>query len=171
MALKYLKNTKVNIDNVLIMTGNFNIRNSNWDPNFLHHSIHRDTLIDVADFFLLELSKLTNCILTRYLDNQHDSNLVIDLMFLKLEPLEHNNYSIYSDWHLISDHVLLTVNIAIFKEFVQSKRHILVKNSKEEDKFIIELIKATKRLNTEDIQSKEVLKHIIQIFAKYIGQI
>jgi len=69
MALKYLKDTKVNIDNVLIMTGNFNIRDSSWNPYFWYCSIHRDTLIDVADSFHLELSKPTNCISTRYLDN------------------------------------------------------------------------------------------------------
>jgi len=28
MALKYLKNTEVNIDNILVMTGDFNIRDS-----------------------------------------------------------------------------------------------------------------------------------------------
>ena len=28
LALKYFKNTEVNINNVLIMTGNFNIRDS-----------------------------------------------------------------------------------------------------------------------------------------------
>ena len=28
LALKYLENTKVNINNVLIMTGDFNIRNN-----------------------------------------------------------------------------------------------------------------------------------------------
>ena len=31
-ALKYLKDTEVNIDNVLIMTGDFNTRDSLWDP-------------------------------------------------------------------------------------------------------------------------------------------
>jgi len=76
IALKYLKNIEVNIDNILIMTDNFNIRNSSWDPNFLHYSIHRNTLIDVADSFLLELSEPTNCIPTRYLDNQYNSNSV-----------------------------------------------------------------------------------------------
>jgi len=34
LALKYLKDTEVNINNVLIMTGNFNIRDCSWDPNF-----------------------------------------------------------------------------------------------------------------------------------------
>ena len=51
MALKYLKDTEVNINNVLIMTGDFNIRDCSWDHNFLHHPIHKDTLINIADFF------------------------------------------------------------------------------------------------------------------------
>jgi len=32
MVLKYLKDIEVNIDNILIMTGDFNIRDSLWDP-------------------------------------------------------------------------------------------------------------------------------------------
>ena len=38
MALKYLKNTEVNIDNIIVMTGDFNIRDSLWDSSFSHHS-------------------------------------------------------------------------------------------------------------------------------------
>ena len=48
-ALKYLKNTEANINNALIMTGDFNIKDSLWDPNYPHHSIHSDSLIDFAD--------------------------------------------------------------------------------------------------------------------------
>jgi len=33
-ALKYFKNTEVNLNNILIMTGDFNIRDCLWDPNF-----------------------------------------------------------------------------------------------------------------------------------------
>jgi len=36
-TLKYLKNTKVNIWNLLIMTGDFNIRDSLWDSSFPYH--------------------------------------------------------------------------------------------------------------------------------------
>jgi len=37
-ALKYLKDTEVNINNVLLMTGDFNIRDSLWDPSFTFYS-------------------------------------------------------------------------------------------------------------------------------------
>ena len=60
MALKYLKNTEANISNILIIIEDFNIRDSSWNPNFLYHSIHSDTLMDVANSLYLELSRLTN---------------------------------------------------------------------------------------------------------------
>jgi len=50
LALKYLKDTEVNI-NILIMTRDFNIRDSFWDPYFPYYSIHRNTLFDIADSF------------------------------------------------------------------------------------------------------------------------
>ena len=69
-ALKYLKDTEVNINNILIMTGNFNIRDCSWNPNFLFHSIHKDIPLDIVDSFHLEMSELTNHIFTRYSNNQ-----------------------------------------------------------------------------------------------------
>jgi len=50
MTLKYLKNTKANINNVLIMTDNFNnIRDSSWDPLFPNHSVYNNTLTYIAN--------------------------------------------------------------------------------------------------------------------------
>jgi len=49
--LKYLKNTEVNIPNLLIMTGDFNIRDSIWDLSFPHHSAISDNLMIIADSF------------------------------------------------------------------------------------------------------------------------
>ena len=69
MALKYLKDTKVNISNVLIMIEDFNIRNSFWDSNFLYHSSHKDFLFKITDSFSLELSKPIEFFPTRYSDN------------------------------------------------------------------------------------------------------
>ena len=38
------------------MTEDFNIKDDSWNPNFLYYSIHRDTLMDIADSLHLELS-------------------------------------------------------------------------------------------------------------------
>jgi len=46
-ALKYLKDTEVDIYNVLIITGNFNIRDSLWDLLYSYYSTHSDFLIDI----------------------------------------------------------------------------------------------------------------------------
>ena len=42
-ALKYLKDTKVNIDNILIMIKDFNIRDSFWNPSYPYHSSYKNT--------------------------------------------------------------------------------------------------------------------------------
>jgi len=67
-ALKYLKDTEANIDNVILITGNFNTRDSLWDSSFLFHSSIGDDLIIIADSFNLSLSSPTNSCPTRYSD-------------------------------------------------------------------------------------------------------
>jgi len=82
IALNYLKDTEANINNVLIMTGNFNIRDSFWDPLFPNYLTYSDILTDIADFLNLGISSTMVQVPTRYADNLNDSNSVIDLMFL-----------------------------------------------------------------------------------------
>ena len=94
MALKYLKNTEANIHNVLIMTGDFNIRDSNWNQNYPFHSVYNDLLLDIANAFNLSLSHPTHFFSTRYVDNSENSNLIIYLMFLQPNTLKLNNHSI-----------------------------------------------------------------------------
>ena len=81
-VLKYLKDAKVNISNLLIMTSNFNIRDNIWDLSFPHHSAFSDDLMIVANSFNLELLFPTHNVLTRYSDSDSGSNLVINLIFL-----------------------------------------------------------------------------------------
>ena len=94
-TLKYLMDTEVNISNLLVMTGDFNIRDSIWDPSFSHHSSISDNLMIITDSFNLELSIPTNQVLTRYLDMVGEANSVIDLMFLQSGSNELNNHSIH----------------------------------------------------------------------------
>jgi len=119
-ALKYLKDTEVNIENVLLMTGNLNIRDSLWDSAFPFHSSVSDDLIIIADSFNLSLSTLTNPYPTRYSDTARESNLVIDLMFLCCGSYELDRHSIYPGSHLSSDHAPLSIEIPIIEEVIQS---------------------------------------------------
>ena len=170
-ALKYLKDTEANINNILIMTGDFNIRNSIWDLNFLYHSMHSNLLTDIVDSMNSCLSRPANPVSSRYLDNRNNSNLVIDLMFLRQDLLEFNNHIIYPDWRLSSDHASLTVSITIIEEHIQTRKHTLVKNSKEEEEFIKELTKVITKLNTENISDEEMLEQTLQIFANNINRL
>ena len=81
-TLKYLKDTEVNLSNLLIMADDFNIRDSFWDPAFSHHSHLCDNLLIVANSFNLELLRPTNNVPTRYSDSDSGSNSTINLIFL-----------------------------------------------------------------------------------------
>jgi len=148
------------------MIGDFNIRNSSWNPNFLYYSIYRDTLINIVDSLNLKLSKPINCVLTRYSDNQQDSNSVTNLILFRSESSKHNSYFIYLEWRLILDYISLTVNIAIFEKHVQTKKHTIVKDNKEEENFINKLINTIKRLSMENILLK-AFEYIMHTFANH----
>jgi len=82
MALKYLKDTEANINKILIMTGDFNIRDSFWDPLFPNNSIHSNMLTNIADSLSLCISSATIQVPIRYADNPNNLNSVINLIFL-----------------------------------------------------------------------------------------
>ena len=82
IALYFLYQNIVNLDNMVIMTGNFNIRDSNWDSYVYHYSIHTDDLITIIDSLGLEFSSSSNPGPTGFMNNPQDSNSGIDLIFL-----------------------------------------------------------------------------------------
>jgi len=74
-ALQVLCNNTRNIGSTVVITGDFNIRDSDWDPNIQYHSIHMEDLMSIADSLDLELATPINPGPTRFADNQRDSNL------------------------------------------------------------------------------------------------
>ena len=121
-ALKYLKDIEANIDNVLVMTRDFNIRDSLWNTSFPHHSSISDDLLIIADSFNLALSSLTDPYPTRYSNTAGESNSTIDFMFLQYGSSDINQHSIYPDWYLTSDHALLSITISIVDEVVNTSK-------------------------------------------------
>ena len=117
-ALKYLKDTEVNIDNILLMTGDFNIRDSLWDSSFPFHSSISDDLITIADSFNLALSTPINSCPTGYSNTTGEANSIIDLMFLCYGSSKLNHHFILPESHLSSDHAPLSIDIPIYKEVI-----------------------------------------------------
>ena len=137
------------------------IRDSSWNPLFLFHSIYSDLLTNIADSLDLILSNLTNQVPTKYSDNVNNANSIINLIFFKLNFLKIDNYTIYSELWYLSDYTLLTVNIFIIENFVSEKWCTIIKNSKEEDKLIAELIEAIKKIDTEQLSNKVSLELVV----------
>ena len=152
LALKYLKDTEVNINNILLMTGNFNIRDSLWDPSFPFHSSISDDLIMIADSFNLSLSSPINPCPTRYSDTTGESNSTIDLMFLQNGSAELNNHSILSNHYLSSDHAPLSIDIPISKEIILISKLTITPKSEQENEFINDVISNFKKLETSNIK-------------------
>ena len=157
-ALKYLKDTEVNIDNVLLMTGDFNIRDSLWDLSFPFHSSISNDLLIIANSFNLALSTPTNPCPTRYSDTAGEANSVIDLMFLCYGSTELDHHSIHPESHLSSNHAPLTIDTPIYKEDICTSKLLIPPKSDQETVFIEEIILNFKNLNTSSITDTDDLE-------------
>jgi len=151
-ALKYLKDTEANIDNVILMTGDFNIRDSLWDFSFPFHLSISDDLIIIADSFNLSLSSPTNPCPTRYSNMARESSSVIDLMFLHYGSFKLDQHSILPESRLSSDHAPLSVDIPLFKEIIQTSKLTLASKSIQESVFIEDIILNFKNLDMSNIK-------------------
>jgi len=169
-ALKYLKDTKVNIDNVLLMTGDFNIRNSLWDLSVPHYSSISDDLIIIADSFYFALSTRINLCPTRYSDTAGEANSVIDLMFLCYRSRELNRHSIHPNSCLFSDHAPLSINISIDEEIICTSKLSIPQKSKQETTFVEKVISDLKNLNMSNIANTERLEYIVNQLEAIIEQ-
>ena len=155
---------------MLIMTGDFNIRDSLWDPTFPHHSTISDDLLIIADSFDLSLSTPTNQFPTRYIDNPSNLNSVLDLIFLQSGSDELDNHIIHLDWCLTSNHTLLTITILTIEENINSVKRSIVKGSKEEKSFIKEVIASFRSLNMSNMSDIPSLEKIVGNFADIVAE-
>ena len=90
VTLKYLKDTKVSIHNILIMVGDLNIRDRKLNPSYLFYLSHSDSLD-------LKLSSLVYQVSTQYINNPNSSNLVINLIFVHPNLVKIDNHYILSE--------------------------------------------------------------------------
>ena len=135
------------------MTGDFNIRDCRWNPYYPFHSIHSDSLFDIADFFSLDISNPIENVPTRFSDNDHNTNSVLDLVFLFPSFPEFNQHCIHPEWRLSSDHAPITIDVFIREERISHSWCSLAKGSNEKIKFI-------KNMNTSSFQNTENLKEM-----------
>ena len=143
-ALKYLKDTEVNISNF------------------------SDNLMTIADSFNLELSFPTHNFPTRYSDLDSRSNLVIDLMFSWSRSTELNTHSIHPDWYLSSDYAPLSASISIAEENIESFKFSIAKNSDEEISFIKDISRAIKSIDVSDFSNSCKLEEVTNSLASRI---
>ena len=158
----------LNIRNLLIMTGDFNICDSLWDPSYNFHSSISDDLFVIADSFNLFLSFPIDQVPTRYADNANDLNSVLDLMYLRCNSEEINSHIIHPDWQLTSNHMPLTISIPIVKKHITTRKRTLIKNSVEEVKFINEVIASFSKVDTSSISNISDLDEIILNWADIV---
>ena len=167
-ALKYLKDTEANLCNILIIASNFNIIDINWDILYPFHLVHSDVLFKITDSFNLTLLIPVQQVLTRYSDNDNNSNSVIDLCFLHPNSIKLDSHIILPELRYPSDHAPLVVNISIIKEFIQDKYCTIIKNSKEEEIFIVDFISFIRSIGMTNISDKTTLDCIVQEYLRIL---
>ena len=164
-ALHFLQQNTVNLDNAVIITGDFNIRDSDWDPHTHHHSIHTDDLLTIADSLGLEFSSPLNPGPTRYADNPQDSNSVLDLVFIPPDNIGFSKNILYPEIQKPSDYILVTMEIGIQGISIDINKWSIRRDSKEEKNFISSIINGVKNLDTSNIVTKEDLENAVQQLA------
>jgi len=72
-TLHALNQNIVNLNDTVVMTDDFNIRDNDWDPNYPYHSAHTEDFFTLAESLGLDLSPPINLGPTRFADNPYTS--------------------------------------------------------------------------------------------------
>jgi len=150
------------------MTGDFNIRDSDWDPNVHYHSIYTEDLMFIADCLDLELATPINLGPTRFVDNQHDSNSVLDLVFMNPNNSGFNKHILKPEIRLPSDHVPLFIEVSIKEENIDFTFQTLKKDSNNEKAFVNDIIKGVKNMDTSHLKNQEDILRCVIAFSSTV---
>ena len=97
--------------------------------------------------------------------------MVLDLIFLHSDSNKLNCHAIHPFWWLISNYVPLIITITIEEEHIMHTKLSLSKNSKQEKKFIKEVINVFKSLDTTSPVNCESLEQTVDSLATGIKQV
>ena len=167
-AIQILHDNIRNISNTIVMTGDFNIRDSDWDPNVHYHSIYTEDLMFIADCLDLELATPINLGPTRFVDNQHDSNSVLDLVFMNPNNSGFNKHILKPEIRLPSDHVPLFIEVSIKEENIDFTFQTLKKDSNNEKAFVNDIIKGVKNMDTSHLKNQEDILRCVIAFSSTV---
>ena len=159
------------MNNVLIIIGDFNIKDNKWDSSYSYHSYHTDFLKEITDSFNLKLLTLVNQVPIQYPDNYSNSSLVLNLMFLHSVSEELNHHFILPNLWGSSDHTSLLAHITIKKEVILEKKLAIVKNSEQEKTFVNDLITRLENIDTTNIYNQETLEKTVGKFASIVKEL
>ena len=81
-AVDFLSNAAPNIPHLLYMGGDFNVRDTEWDPSVSSHPAAGQALIDLAESYSLVYSIPVLSVSTHYSDISSHANSVIDVALL-----------------------------------------------------------------------------------------
>jgi len=154
-----------NIGTTVLMTGNFNIRDSDWDPNIQYHSIHTEEIMTIADSLDLELATPINPGPTRFADNHRNTNSVLDLVFMNPNNVGFNKHFLNPDICLPLDHVPLFIEVGINEENVNISFEAIKKDSEEEKAFIRDIIKGIRKIDTSELKNQTDIQRCANAFA------
>jgi len=91
-------------------------------------------------------------------------------MFLRYGSSEINQHSVHPDWHLTSDHALVSIIIPIVDEIISTLKLLIQQKSEQENTFLEEVTSSFKNFDTSNITNKEDLEFMVNKLNSLVDQ-
>ena len=113
-----------------------------------------EDLLTIADSLGLKLSPPSNPGPIRFADNSHDSNLVLNLVFLVPDNPGFGQHTLLPDSRKPSNHIPLVIYVDINNKNIDSTIQSIKKDNEEKSNFINEIRLNVKLLDTQVITNR-----------------